>query len=87
MGIVRTYPKHECSIFHEHVVRHEVVVQATIQVGDAWRNYTVRFIHKRTLEVAASLKPGMKIFLEEGRFAERLGRQETEFLVKRFSIG
>jgi len=86
VAIVRTIPRNECSIFHEHKIREEVVVQATLQVGDTWLNYMVRFVHKRTIKQARSLRPGMKLYLEEGRFAERLGRCESEFWVKRFSI-
>lgn len=85
IAFVRSSPRNECSIFHNHKLREEVVVQATIQLGDKWCNYTVRFIHKRTIEQARLLRPGMKLLLEEGRFEERLGRCDNEFWVKRFS--
>ena len=85
VAIVRSYPRNECSIFHNHKIRPEVVIQSTLLVGDVWRNYTLRFVHKRTIEMARFLKPGMRIVLDEGRFAERRGRRDSEFWVRRFS--
>jgi len=85
VAIVRSHPRNECSVFHNHKIRPEVVMQSTLLVGDVWRNYTLRFIHKRTIEMARLLKPGMRIVLDEGRFAERRGRVDSEFWVRRFS--
>ena len=67
-------------------VQGEVVVFALVQLGDKFLPYQVRFVHKRTLELAGRLRPGMKLILETGCFGYRRGRQDKELRVKRFSL-
>jgi hypothetical protein len=78
-------PTNVCTIQRTTFIQEEVVIKCSILGASPASIYTVRFIHKRTLQFARELKAGDFICLEECRFSPVAGRSETEILVKRAS--
>jgi hypothetical protein len=78
-------PTNVCTIQRTTFIQEEVVIKCSILGASPASIYTVRFIHKRTLQFARELKAGDFICLEECRFSPVAGRGETEILVKRAS--
>ena len=78
-------PTNVCTIQRTTFIQEEVVIKCSIIGASPASIYTVRFIHKRTLQFARALKAGDFVCLEECRFSPVAGRSETEILVKRAS--
>ena len=79
-------PTNVCTIQRTTFIQEEVVIKCSILGASPASVYTVRFIHKRTLQFARELKTGDFICLEECRFSPVVGRSESELLVKRASL-
>jgi hypothetical protein len=78
-------PTNVCTIQRTKFIQEEVTIKCSILGASEASIYTVRFIHKRTLQFARTLRAGDFISLEECRFSPVAGRSETEILVKRAS--
>ena len=78
-------PTNVCTIQRTAYIQEEVTIKCAILGASPASVYTVRFIHKRTLQFARELKAGDFICLEECRFSPVAGRSESELLVKRAS--
>ena len=76
-------PTNVCTIQRTTYIQEQVTIKCAILGAGPASVYTVRFIHKRTLQLARALKAGDFICLEECRFSPVAGRIETELLVKR----
>ena len=81
---VRTTPSNQCQIVRGDEIWEQVVVGCSLHFPDASLPYDVRFVHERTLEEARKLRPGDRLFLEQGYFHKHRGRFTTEFRVKKF---
>ena len=78
-------PTNVCTIQRTTFIQEEVTIKCSILGASPASVYTIRFIHKRTLQFARELIAGDFICLEECRFSPVAGRGETEILVKRAS--
>ena len=87
VATVISKPDHQATIIRGEV-RSEVTVRANLYNGNSSFTYTLRFIDKRFLPLAARLQPGCRINIENGKFRKRHGRNslESEFEVKRFTV-
>jgi hypothetical protein len=85
-AVITGVPKNECSVFHNHVVRHEVAVSASLELGGKWFPYILRFVHPRNLASAQKLHQGLRIEITRGYFRSRKGRENLEFYVNDFEL-
>jgi hypothetical protein len=78
-------PVHVCTIQRQTIIQPEVIVTCSVYENNKASLYKVRFLHKRTLQLASELKTGDLLLLEECRFSAVSGRKDNELLVKRAS--
>ena len=86
--VITQSPRAEASIYRNEIVQHEVCTTGVLMFENTpgGTAYPIRFVHGRTITSATQLRSGDKIFVEMGRFNERRGHTETEFIVKDFSL-
>lgn len=86
--IITETPHAEASIHRNHIIQHEVCTTGIVLFDNdkGGVSYNIRFVHDRTIETASKLRSGDKIHVDMGRFDKRRGRNETDFIVKKYTL-